>query len=492
MARRRYEGPRWAVVYGSYEGAEQFALRELCGAAQHGLPYVLEVAPASASTGNENHLIVAGTPENNRIIAELTHEDRIRIPGKPEAYTVACVESPRRKDRRLVVVAGKDSRGVLYGAADFAARVAGRLPGNEAGWDKAIHSLDDFSISEYPRVENRGIWTWGYVIYDYRRFLDNMARLKLNTLVVWNDCPPVNIREIIHCARKRGIKLILGFSWGWGREDLRLDNPADRRKIKNSVLREFETHYRDLDMDGLYFQTLTEHSETETGGRPLAGIARDMVNDIAGSLLLKQPNLNIWCGLHATSILDHCGEFRALDPRVTIVWEDAGVIPYAYSPVPEITGQDPHFAPELNSFGRTLAYSKKLARLRPGSPFAMVAKGWTTLDWENEFERHGPFLLGERPPVFTRERLRRKQAKWDEVNALWMNNYPFAVRFYREILECNSAGMTVLGLVEDGLFEEKIQPGVALFAETLWNPSRDEDHLRRLAMSRSGRETAGA
>ena len=48
------------------------------------------------------------------------------------------------------------------------------------------------AFSAAPALENRGLWTWGYVIYDYRRYLDNMARLKLNMLVVWNDCAPRN------------------------------------------------------------------------------------------------------------------------------------------------------------------------------------------------------------------------------------------------------------------------------------------------------------
>ena len=37
--------------------------------------------------------------------------------------------------------------------------------------------------------------------------------------------------------------------------------------------------------------------------------------------------------------------------------------------------------------------------------------------------------------------------------------------------------MTVTGLVEDGCFEEKIQPGVALFAQMLWNPHRSDTQL---------------
>lgn len=41
--------------------------------------------------------------------------------------------------------------------------------------------LPDFELNSRPAVKNRGIWTWGHVIYDYRSFIDNMVMLKLST-----------------------------------------------------------------------------------------------------------------------------------------------------------------------------------------------------------------------------------------------------------------------------------------------------------------------
>ena len=76
---------------------------------------------------------------------------------------------------------------------------------------EAFDALPEFSRTEAPVIENRGVWTWGYVIYDYRRFFDNMARLKMNRLAVWNDVPPINCRQFIPYAHSRGIKVILGF-----------------------------------------------------------------------------------------------------------------------------------------------------------------------------------------------------------------------------------------------------------------------------------------
>jgi hypothetical protein len=51
---RRYPGPRWRLVYGSYEGVEQFAVDELQRAVQRYLPYVLEVQPAAAPLVDES------------------------------------------------------------------------------------------------------------------------------------------------------------------------------------------------------------------------------------------------------------------------------------------------------------------------------------------------------------------------------------------------------------------------------------------------------
>jgi len=43
------------------------------------------------------------------------------------------------------------------------------------------------------------------------------------------------------------------------------------------------------------------------------------------------------------------------------------------------------------------------------------------------------------------------------------------------MLKCHQGPMTACALVEDGLFEAEIQPSVALFAGTIWNPCRPEE-----------------
>jgi hypothetical protein len=494
---RRYPGTRWHIVFGAYAGVEQFAVNELQRAVQAHLPYVVQVWPADGEPPLHEHQILAGTAANHRLIREMVDRGVVRAPQGEEGYTIACVESPFAAGKRALVIVGADARGVLYGVEELSAQMLGGTAG--AGglvWESGIlDQMPDFAISEAPAIARRGLWTWGYVIYDYRGFLDHMARLKLNRLVMWNDCPPLNAGEVIRYAHERGVEVILGFHWGWGFE-LELGNPEHRQMIKEYVLRTYLDGYRGLGMDGIYFQTLTEHSETTAGGQSTAALTCEMVNSVARALLEEEPELYIQFGLHATSIRERYPDLAGLDKRITMVWEDAGVIPYAYDPVAEnAPGAWPQVWDDVSTPEGTLAYSQQLATLRMGTEFGMVPKGWTWLRWAEEFEHHGPFILGEREPGAIRRRLAERQARWDRVNALWQANYRYAARFYREMVKI-APRMTVTGLVEDGEFEAAIQTSVALFAEMLWDPQRNEEQMLqravRLQRSRYHRSRASA
>jgi hypothetical protein len=476
--KRVYAGPRWSLLFGSFAGIERTAVVELQKILQYYVPYTLVVRPADAAvveTGG--HVALIGTASSNPVIGELIRRGALDAPNGEEGYTLLLGESPWETGHRVLVVAGADERGVLYGVQEAAARLfnGGSLLDGFGGSERGKHleTCEPFSVREAPAIRNRGLWTWGYPITSYRGYLDNMARLKMNMLTLWNDHVPLNIEEVIEYAHARGIRVILGFHWGWGHKgSLDLSKLSDRKKIRDTVLETYRSQYASLNHDGIYFQTLTEHRELEWKGRSTAARAKELVNETAPALLTEFPGLRIQFGLHATSIGENYRDLADLDPRVTIVWEDCcGQVPYSYFPaqVVEVTAD----------FEASLAYSRQLAGFRPGQEFALVPKGWTCIRWQADFENHSSFVLGEQSSLRRRERLALRRNEWDRINSHWLEHYPLAARFYREMRAVNPV-ITATGLVEDGLFEEEIQPSVALFAETLWNPAQsDADILRR-------------
>ncbi len=151
--------------------------------------------------------------------------------------------------------------------------------------------------------------------------------------------------------------------------------------------------------------------------------------------------------------------------------ENRGIWTWGYDP--ETSASDLESALKGNGADATLEYSQKLAAIRPGAEFAMCAKGWIQLRWMTETEPHGSYILGERTHEYIHNRLQERQPRWDYVNAKWAANFPVAQRFYREMRAASKAPMTVVGLIEDGMFEEQIQPSVSLLGEMLWNPNRE-------------------
>jgi len=289
-------------------------------------------------------------------------------------------------------------------------------------------------------------------------------------LTIWNSEAPLNLPEVCDYAHQRGIKIIAGFNWGWGyKRDI--SSAEGRAFIKKLALDAYREEYLSAPLDGIYFQTETEHKNKVLNGRSVAAWCCDMVNEIAREFYKINPKLSIQFGLHATSIRENYRDLAKLDRRIIITWEDAGALPFAYKP-------NPHYE---DGYKKTLAYSKQLAAFRPGTPFALVPKGWMCLRWGDEFAKHGPLLLGERAPEYLRERLAARQGEWDATNSGWFRHYPLAARFYREASKINP-NIWATGLVEDGMFEARIQPSVSLFAETVWNPHQSDAEILARAM----------
>lgn len=487
----RYPGARWQIVFGDYAGMERLAVNELQAIIQRYHPYLVAVRPAGGFTpGAESHLAVVGTARGNPLIADLVARGALTIPDRPESYGIAVLESPWAPGVRVAAIGGRDPKGVLNGVADFGAKAVGPRVTAEVkeGLSTSFAALPIQRFSGSPAVENRGIWTWGYVIYDYRRYLDNMARLKMNMLVMWNDCAPLNAADIVAYAHERGIRVVFGFHWGWGIEGLNLASAEDAGRVKQLVIENYEREYAGLGADGIYFQTLTEHHDADLGGRSVASLVCDWVNTISRALWERHPDLYIQFGLHATSIVDRYGDLAALDPRMSIIWEDAGVTPYSYVPSLDFSHLSPYRQKHAKQYGiadvdGTIDYSKRLAAFRGASEFGVCPKGYSHLSWRHEFEHHGPFILGERSAGFIARRFEEKRMWREAIDALWMRTQPACARFYREVRAAAAGPMTSIALVEDDLFEHRIPFSVALHAETIWDPNQPDAALLETAMS---------
>lgn len=325
--------------------------------------------------------------------------------------------------------------------------------------------MPEYDESFVPYIKERSLWTWGYVIYDYKGYIDNMLRLKLNMLIIWNDYPPENASELIEYAHKKGVKIIWGFSWGWSTK-CNLDNIADLDKLTDDIINEYESRYAHLGGDGIYFQTFTETNEEKFGDIVIADAAVKLVNQTSDKLLKKYPNLHIQFGLHATSVKEKLEYIKNVDSRVTILWEDCGAFPYDYIPK------------RIKNFDETADFTGKIKNLRE-SGFGVLFKGMTALDWSSFEHQPGYFVIGEYDKAFTDKKLIEKKKIWKYVQAYWLSN----AKYVKEIVEMLDSDTLVSALVEDGLFDEKIWYPVALYAEILWNPKRKtEDILTETAL----------
>ncbi|MBR4941169.1 MAG: hypothetical protein IKZ19_04125, partial [Clostridia bacterium] len=366
-----YEPSKWRIVYGSAEGTEGFALSELCGRISQELcQNIACVSAANFVRECENQSIVLmGTLKNNPLLAPYSEG----LSSEPESYLIRTVNEG--DCRQVLVIAGADPSGVLYGVCDFISKYADMLDHghNYRGvrYKPFSDALPEINDASTPDIKKRGIWTWGRCIYDYRGFFDNMARCKMNTAVIWNDIAPLNGAEVVRYAHMRGVKILWGFSWGWSTEKaIDLSSEDDLNEWRDRIVSDYEKIWAPLGGDGIYFQTATECDEKLINGKPLAWWAVNWVNGIAAAMYEKYPDLDIEFGLHATSVRDTTEYLSQIDPKMAITWEDGGSFPFAYH------------AWDIEDYDETLELTDKMLSLRGENEKAgFVFKGIKTLFW---------------------------------------------------------------------------------------------------------------
>lgn len=469
---------KWLVVYGEYKNQEKRALDVITSKMSEYTKYVVTAKRADALTDEDSEkycLVLLGTADNNKYINELCVRGEITIPDNAEGYTVKVTE-PDADGKQLAVVAGGGAGGVMYGACEFAYRYIGTLAlmtGEysysdagffELGLDRKARS---FEVSTSPAVRERGLWTWGHVIYDYRRYFEHMADLRMNVAVIWNDFAPINAKEIVEYAHSLGIKVIWGYSWGWNsRRTDKIDlSDEGLRRWSDSIIKIYEEQYADTGADGIYFQSFTELESDKKDGMLIADAVTQFVNGIVKNFYARYPDLRIQFGVHCESVREHIEYLAKVDPRVEIIWENCGSFPYWYNV-------------NTDDFEATNAFTEKLATLRgEDDRFGVVIKEMTKLDWSTFKHIEGPYVMGEATDEYIKWRVGQTERRWRQMQSGWIENADQLLKNVRIMKDAKGGDLCAVALVEDGLFERNAYLPVALYASALWNPDRDEKEL---------------
>ena len=460
---------RFAIIYGkSKSELQKRAIEELSRTL---LDYTVEY-PICCQCDDGTKLdgytrIYIGTKESNRYIKE----NSASTLSKDEEYAIKVKDG-------TAIIEGYDDAGVLYGVLDFYNKYITKHEHPDSPdeyWVNFLQrgELPDFEYSSAPAIKDRGLWTWGHVIYDYRGYIDNMMKLKMNRVVIWNDFLPTNAKEIVEYAHSRNVKVIWGFSWLWdtncGEVDIRnLD------KYSASIFEKYEAEYAHLGADGLYFQSFTELKTDSIDGVLIAEAVTNFVNRTAALFFDKYPSLELQFGLHATSVKDRLSFIEAVDPKIRIVWEDCGAFPFSYLPT------------DVEGFDQTKEFAKVIAKLRGDSDrFGVVTKGLVKLDWLEFKHPTAPQCIGVSSRYMKENRIERKRRIWRYIQSGWIANADRACEMMRELCRLKSGDLYALALVEDGMFEENVMYPVALLSEMLWDCDADVKALMQEVALRS-------
>ena len=457
----------WAVVAGDLGEVGKTAVRRAFYEIQKYVDYRVDILTEEeyAASGSVGNALILRVDEN--------------AVKQNEGYIIN-VGAANENGYQKIEITAHDESGLLWGIDDLDhyyichIRYRGRIA--DRYFKVFGEHMPEFRRESHPKIEYRGFWTWGYVIYDYRGYIDYMSRWKLNTLIIWNDFVPVNIEDVIKYAHSRGVKVILGYSCGWD-TSMNLD-PGDSRvtaKWHEDVLKVFRGEYKDLGMDGVYFQAFTETADTEIGGKPIAALVRDWINYIGGDMLDEFPGLEIFFGLHATSIKDRYTELSGVDERIHLIWEDCGSYPYEY--IPDNT----------NGFEDTLRYTGELADLRGEKErFGVVFKGFTLLNWTT-FRHHARVAIGEADEDHIESLLPDRRYKWVHYNASCLESTDLLKKTIERIASSKAKTKLVTILTEDGLIERIHPQCAAVAAELMWDPDIEVKKVLRVTSEQGDR-----
>jgi len=463
----------WKIVYNNYSGLEKKAL-ELIYKEMSGLilrddgVYTLHTLECSkAGCDLDKNAVIIGVYSENEIFSKYITEDEIPADG----YVVKVINNPENEDLKLALITGNRGIDVFYGAVDFvddyfvsAIPHNGAVPMSEKLFEAV---LPDYYKASAPKVKTRGVFSWGHPINDYRNYIENMARLKLNQLILWNDFVPLNADDVVDCAHEYGIELLWGYAWGWD-TDCKKTDITNLDKLSDEIVSEYERNYSKIKGDGIYFQSFTELAEEYIGDRLIADAVVELVNMTAQKLLKKYPELHLQFGLHAMSVKNRLNFIEKVDRRVEILWEDCGSFPYDYYPVVK----------SEEEYKNTVKFTDDIIALRDFGRTGLVFKGYMVMDWSRFVNQSGRFVLGNNSEKIIKHDIDMLTPAWHNLYADWFKNGKYLHDMINHVVSEYNDG---INLCMAGLFSGGIWLPQAVSAEMMWNCDGEyEDILNRV------------
>ena len=463
----------WKIIYTSYEGVAKRAINLLSKEAgkyiirENGVYRIYVLPCEKEGCAISKNAFLVGCYNESKMIQKYVDSGEVPEDG----FLVKIVPNPDDSSGRFVILTAHTEQELFYSVVNFLDDYLpnfrpndGCNPTPDFAFDYD-HILREYSHAETPDFKTRSIFTWGHSINDYRSYIDNMARTKFNELIIWNDYIPLNISEIIDYAHSYGIKVVLGYSWGWDTADVGVDVTEESLdKIKEQAIRQYREEYIKTNCDGIYFQTFTERQEDRIGGKLIAEVVIDMVNEVAEKLWEITPDLRLLFGLHATSVKNRLDCISKVDSRIELYWEDCGDFPYNYNT--NIKSEE--------AYEETMEFTKKLLELRGGKGVVLVFKGVMMLDWFRFVHQSGPFVMGENSPLVAAHDKGIRANSWRVFSAEWIKNGKYVARMLRFIKE-NKLGDVTMCLA--GTFDGGIYLPMAICGQMFRSADGDYDEI---------------
>lgn len=465
----------WLLIYDKYEGLYAKAVDTVSGFVSGHFKRTLEaksVDNLSETDLTENNVVYIGGT-NNYVAEKIIRENQLSITSDNEGFTCYAGKSFFTEGKQSAAVISDSQVGALYGANElvnvyfgsviYTARPAQRYEQKEYFENIFVDAFPTWKVTCTPKIKTRAAWTWGDRIYDFKKYFDNLAKLKFNEVVIWNDFIPLNAKEVVTYAHSLGIKIIWGFSWGWelsnDKESQLLEkiNDGYLQTLREAIVKKYQDEYAKSEGDGIYFQTFTENKTEKIGDKTMAEIITEFINLTANQLLEKFPDLEIQFGIHATSVKEHFVELSKIDKRIAIIWEDCGAFPYSYNPS------------ETTEYDKTMQFVDNIINLRGESEkFGSVLKSMVNLDWNNFAHQKGRYVLGVKTQEFMNEKQHYLNKIWKMCQAEWIQNCELFRKFIENVSTKNPDSNLQI-LLEDSLMETGIPFPLAFFAQTLWD-----------------------